>query len=334
MEAIWELIPEGWELPVLTIGILAVLRIVAPSCRWLGNTSPGKWFLMMPKDPDEEFRTCFIKGVELLGILIAVIAIVQEFAVEKPRDRALRQGQLLAQFAELASTTVDLDETVREEMIEMVSPAIRKTVELLAEEDVDMSRMVFPVRTNLRDAHLAGAHLEGAYLEGVYLIDAHLAGAHLAGAYLTGAYLEGAYLIDARLAGAHLEGAYLEGANLTRAHLEGAGLAHAYLTGANLFGANLAHAYLTGANLEGADLFGANLAHAYLTGADLEGADLEGADLLSAYLEGVDLAGASGLTREMLASARPSHPPRSLPEGLSWPFEEGEDGEWRPRPQP
>ncbi len=116
-----------------------------------------------------------------------------------------------------------------------------------------------------------------------------------------------------------LFGAHLEGAGLIRANLEDANLEGAHLEGADLAGADLAHADLKGANLEDAILFGAHLEVARLKGASLAGAHLTGA---------IDL------TQKRLASARPSPPPRSLPVGLSWPFEKGEGGQWRPRPQP
>ncbi len=136
---------------------------------------------------------------------------------------------------------------------------------------------------------------------------------------LTGAHLEGAYL----------EGAHLEGADLARVHLESADLNEAHLEGAYLVGAHLARAHL-----ESADLEGAFLEDATLTGANLAGADLTDADPTDADLTGAHLARAMGLKQDMLDGAQPSPPPESLPEDLSWPFEEGEDGQWRLRPQP
>ncbi|MBC6406385.1 MAG: pentapeptide repeat-containing protein [Rhodospirillales bacterium] len=115
--------------------------------------------------------------------------------------------------------------------------------------------------------------------------------------------------------------------NLTRVNLTGADLTGADLTGADLEDTILVWVDLKGANLKGAILVGVDL-----KGADLEGADLEGVDLTGADLEGADLTGAIGLTQEMLLSAQPSSPPKSLPDGLSWPFEEGTDGKWRPKP--
>jgi len=177
---------------------------------------------VVPEDPGDGFRARFLKGVEFLGILVAVIAIVQEFAFEKPRDRVLRQGRLLAQFATLASVTAHPDEKIREETLEIVSPAILGTVELLAAEGVDMEWMVFPTGVELREADfarakltlvtlagadLAGADLSGADLSGANLLAAHLAGANLEGAYLLAAYLFGAELKDAHISGANFRGA-------------------------------------------------------------------------------------------------------------------------------
>ena len=84
----------------------------------------------------------------------------------------------------------------------------------------------------------------------------------------------------------------------------------------------------------GLDLTGAKLTEASLWGAHLEGAGLDDAGLTGANLTGAHLFGASGLTQKMLDSARPSPPPKSLPEGLFWPFEESEDSQWPLRPQP
>ncbi len=144
--------------------------------------------------------------------------------------------------------------------------------------------------------------------------------------------IEGDRRLD--LVGVQLTRADLWGVHLVRANLEGAHLAGAHLVEAHLAGAHLVEAHLAGAHLEGAHLAGAHLAGAHLAGAHLEGAHLEGAHLAGAHLEGAHLTGAIGLTQEMLNGARPSPPPKSLPEGLSWPFEGGEDGRWRLRPQP
>ncbi len=159
-------------------------------------------------------------------------------------------------------------------------------------------------RPDLTGAKLTEAHLEYAHLEGVDLRDADLEGAHLRGA---------------KLARADLRDARLEGVDLFVAHLEGAKLFGANLTRAKLFHANLTDAHLEGANLTRANLNNANLRGAYLNGANLNGADLAG----------TDLEGAIGLKQEMLDSARPSPPPKSRPEGLSWPFERGDDDWWR-----
>ena len=81
------------------------------------------------------------------------------------------------------------------------------------------------------------------------------------------------------------------------------------------------NAKLINADLSGAELWNAKLARAILSGANFTGA----------YLGGADLDGVTGLMQEMLDKALPSRPPRNLPAGLFWPFEEGADGEWRLR---
>ncbi|MBC6440479.1 MAG: pentapeptide repeat-containing protein [Rhodospirillales bacterium] len=116
--------------------------------------------------------------------------------------------------------------------------------------------------------------------------------------------------------------------------LSGADLSDADLSGADLSDADLSGADLSDADLSGADLSDADLSDADLSGADLSGADLIGANLISADLIGANLYKANykanlpgtGLTEEM--------PPQRLlpPEGLVWPFEEGEDGKWRRKP--
>ncbi|MBC6440234.1 MAG: pentapeptide repeat-containing protein [Rhodospirillales bacterium] len=170
------------------------------------------------------------------------------------------------------------------------------------------------LRLNLSGANLSGANLSGADLTNANLPDANLSRANL----------RDAILYNTILHHANLSGADLTDANLSRANFLGAALLGANLTDANLNGANLNGALLDGANLNGAALFGA----------DFNGAALGGADLTGAGLTEADLSGALGLTQEMLRSAQPFPPPKSLPEGLVWPLEKGEDGAWRLKPVP
>ena len=133
---------------------------------------------------------------------------------------------------------------------------------------------------------------------------------------------------DASLVRENLEGENLREANLVRADLR-----YAKLAGANLGLANLEGANLKGANLHKANLHKADLSNAGLHKADLRNANLEGANLRHADLEGAKLADTIGLKQEMLDSAQPSPPPKSLPEDLFWPFEESKAGHWHPRPR-
>ena len=84
-----------------------------------------------------------------------------------------------------------------------------------------------------------------------------------------------------------------------------------------------------GSDLAGANFEGAVLVEATLTNTDLTSVCLADADITGACLSGAKLAGATGLTQDMLSSAKPSHPPASLPEGLYWPFDKCTDGFWK-----
>ena len=192
-------------------------------------------------------------------------------------------------------------------------------------------------RRDLSHANLTGAFLPGANLSSADLFRANLTSADLGGADLTDAYLEGtnfysAHLTNANLTSANLTNANLIHANLIHAHLSGADLSTAYAHFANLglarlASADLGSADLSSASLSHADLSSASLSHADLAGADLSHADLAGADLTNANLSGANLSGTFNLTQAQIDSCRPSPPPRSLSDHLTWPFEEV-DGEW------
>ncbi len=177
--------------------------------------------------------------------------------------------------------------------------------------------------TDFTGANLAGVNFAGAPLALALFKDAALQGADfrdsdLSGARFAAAKLAGADMTSANLSAANLEGAIITGARLNRASLERAKLGKSDLKDADLSGADLTEAGLTGA---------------YLKGADLTGADLKGADLTNVNLAGSRLEGVSGLTGNLLSSAKPSEPPASLPQGMSWPFERNENGEWKSSPR-
>ena len=91
---------------------------------------------------------------------------------------------------------------------------------------------------------------------------------------------------------------------------------------------------LAGLDLTGINLERANLRHTYFTDSTLTGANLTGADLTDAILTRADLTGVEGLTQNMLNSAQPLPPPKTLPDGLIWPFEKNaETGKWERKPE-
>jgi len=252
-------------------------------------------------DPRGRARVRFLKGVELFGVVIAAVAVIQEFGFKNPLDRERQQAELLTQLAELIIIIDNPDgpeqedsgcKINRDENLGTISLAIRTTFEALVAENVPMRGVRIPHETNLREADLISAQLVLAKLSCV------------------------------NLSLAHLKDADLEGADLSSASLDEADFSFANLKDANLKDADLALADLSFADLSFADLTGANL-----TGADLTGAILE-----DAILNGARLYGATGLTQEMLRSAHQSPPPKSLPEDLSWPFERSGGGEWRLKP--
>ncbi len=268
------------------------------------------------------------KGAEMLGsdtlaTRLGGIAALARLAREHPEEHHVEIMDLLCAFVRHPTKTKAESEAVSAGAPKKKCPPYVEA----AAKAVGKCRRDLPDEGALKRIEgdlifdLAGANLEGANLFRVHLAGANLIDANLASANLIDATLEGANLISANLISAKLEGAELEGANLVRAELEGATLEDAHLEDADLgrailVGAILTGAILTGANLAGATLEGATLAHAHLARANLHDAKLAGATL-----EGADLINAIGLTQEMLDSVRLSLPPKSLPEGLSWPFE-------------
>ena len=68
------------------------------------------------------------------------------------------------------------------------------------------------------------------------------------------------------------------------------------------------------------NLSGGDLTWADLSGADLSEANLNGADLYFANLSDAVLGNVRSLTQDQLNAVRPTPPPESLPDGLSWQF--------------
>lgn len=113
------------------------------------------------------------------------------------------------------------------------------------------------------------------------------------------------------------------GADLTDAYLLNANLSGAVLRSADFSGADLRFVNLSRAVLVKANLSRAVLLYANLSGADLRFADFSGADLANANLS----AAKKRLRQNQLEAALPTPPPKSLPDGLTWPFVE-KDGKW------
>lgn len=131
-------------------------------------------------------------------------------------------------------------------------------------------------------------------------------------------------LNKANLAGANLVKANLAESELREANLEGTKLQEAILVKAKLEGAILTSAELQGAYLMDAKLQAANLWNTYLEASHLQRANLERANLNVAHLNGAELkdivlTNATSLTQKQLNSADQSHPPKSLPLGLTFP---------------
>ncbi len=246
-----------------------------------------------------------IKVVGHYAIILAVVAFYWDWG-DRETDRAVRRVTMLATIVQVAGTARDR---------ETPNPVV-PILETLAREKMDLSSLPLP------KANLSGAKLNGANLVGANLREAKLFEAKLIGADLSEADLNTADLRQADLSNANLRGADLITANLSNANLSEADLSGAYLMVAVLFGASL-----SGADLSGADLSGATLTLASLSGADLSLADLIRANLSLASLSGADLSGVKNLTQDQLEAVRPTSPPKSLPDGLTWPFVE-KDGKW------
>ena len=64
----------------------------------------GVWSMGLPRPAriSEWLTSPTVRAIEVVAVLFAVFAFSYDFLVEKPRDRAVRNGQLLAQIADLA----------------------------------------------------------------------------------------------------------------------------------------------------------------------------------------------------------------------------------------
>jgi len=246
-------------------------------------------------------------------------ALRERTLAEMDAERELREGTLYVMLSErLEAARCDARHDSGRPQVGLV-----QLLERMVRLGISLAR-IDASGCSLQTAVLVGADLNGASLQGTFLDEAILEEAQL-----WGADLKGAKLVRARLGEARFWEADFTGATLTRANLIKADLRQSKLVDANLSTAFLARADLRGARLTGADLGDASLAFADLTGADLTGANLRGADLADAKLEG-----STGLTQLQLDSTCISEhivdddsamlPPRSVPDGLVWTYQECE----------
>lgn len=183
-----------------------------------------------------------VRAIEVVAVFLAVAAFIYDFAIEKPRDRAMRNGQLLASIADLAR-----------ENIRLTSPAIKNIMRVLNAEGVSMRELSVP-GVNLTGAVLIDADLQFAILNRADFRDADFRGANL-----TGAELLDAQFYRANFTGANFTSAFLHNANFHNARMDGANLAWSVLTNAKLGAAELGGANFTGAHVEGAEFSSSRL---------------------------------------------------------------------------
>lgn len=176
----------------------------------------------------------WLRMIEFVGVLAAIVVVFVEFRIEKPIDRGVRIATLFAQIADVHALPDDKGLN-----------ALRPSVEALAREGVSMSGINLS-NANLSNAKLPGANLSTANLEMAELYDADLRRVDLRGANVLQANFNGA-----NLSGALLRGALLRRADLSGANLNGADLKETILREVNLSRANLSNVQnLTQENLD------------------------------------------------------------------------------------
>ena len=265
----------------------------------------------------------FIKAIEPVVILLAIVGFMFEIT-DRREERTARAWQLVVAKAPGNSGKIQALEYLNSQDPDWLLGwwlwAKRQT--LLIEIDLTPPDLADKWKgkekashiVNLRDCpnttFLVGVQLPNAVLNGARLPCANLTSANLRGAKLNRANLSGARLFKTNLKGAVLIQTNLVGAHILKTDLSGVDLGRAKLIKARLIGINFSEA-----NLRGADLSEANLRGAYLRGADLREANLTGADLRAARLKGANI------SQAQIETARPSAPPKSLPDGREWPFE-------------
>ena len=276
----------------LQFGLLVIFLLT----KIIGEDQKKRRFAMrvQPNSPTKIFIRC----VELVAIPVAVITLLVEFGVDRPRQEAVRKAQLMAQLADFS--------TREEKDVETLSPAIKNIFERLVRENVPLNRFIFPKGAKLQRAELTGAELSEATLPGVILQRANLQEAMLQGANLRQANLSGAMLLSANLQ------------NATPREISAQS------------GINGSAEEQLSTDLRWADLSGAILLAANLQGAELQ--DVKG--LTQKMLNRVR---PSPPPRSLPDEARRfsvceqsgvSRAASSIPDEVVWPFESNNDGQW------
>ena len=176
------------------------------------------------------------RAIEFVAIVVGMAAVIFEFWFERPRDRELRDVQLHATVAELA-TRGNVNET---------SHAVQRILELMHRDGVDMSGISIP-KVTIRMAEFENADWSNAYMNAVNfactqsILDALAATDRqntpkdpILCAHLSRARFNGANLRAARFQRANLSNAGFTGADLTEAEFHRADLSHTRLFRARL----------------------------------------------------------------------------------------------------
>ncbi|MBC6403528.1 MAG: pentapeptide repeat-containing protein [Hyphomonadaceae bacterium] len=164
-----------------------------------------------------------VKAFGIIAVVVAVIVFVSKIQMKRQQDRELKQAQMLKQLEEWGSLT-------DKEQIANASAAIRRTLQILAGQEVDLASFVAPPGVNLSEANLGFAHLTGADLSGATLSFADLPGADLRGVDFSGADIRNADFLGADLSGADLSGAILIEATLRDVDFRGVDFSDADLS--------------------------------------------------------------------------------------------------------
>ena len=186
-------------------------------------------------------------AIQFGAILLGVFVIAHEFWVQHPKDRALRNAELHAQLATLA-TSEDIEDT---------EVAIQKIMALMHLEGNDMAGISVPNAT-FRMGRFANAHWQDSFMKDVsftctpraeLLIDEFNGDslqrepcAMLTHADFSGAVLDSASFKYADLHSAMFPGADLDRAVIYRSSLAKADLSHTDLSGIQIISADLGNA--------------------------------------------------------------------------------------------